>query len=102
MLGLIALVILYAKLYTLNFDWDDEPPQDVVNMWKTYLKELLAIQKLRLSPHSGVLKNSKILIIAFSDASERVYSCVIYIRLRIILFRRRLCGQFVPNLKLLH
>lgn len=84
-LGLIAPVILYAKLilqklHVLKLDWDEQPPQAVVDIWHNYLRELPAIQQMRFPRHLGVEENSKITVVAFSDASEHGYGSVVYIR----------------------
>lgn len=83
-LGLVGPVILYAKLiirelWLLHINWDDELPCDITALWQKYLSELPLISQLKFPRHVGIEKNnSKISLIAFSDASEKAYGCVIY------------------------
>lgn len=84
-LGLIAPVVLYAKLilqklHLIRLDWDEQPPLDIVNIWLNYTRELPCIQELRFGRHLGVYENSRVIIVAFADASEKAYGAVVYIR----------------------
>lgn len=84
-LGLIAPVILHAKLilqrlYVLKIDWDDAPPQEIVTCWEKYIRELPLLQELRFKRHLGVTPEDKISIIACSDASEKGYGAMVFVK----------------------
>lgn len=84
-LGLVGPVILYAKLiirelWLLHINWDDKLPCDITNLWQRYVSELPLISHLKFPRHVGIEENdSKISLVAFSDASEKAYGCVIYL-----------------------
>lgn len=86
-LGLVGPVILYAKLlmkelWLLKISWDESPPIHIVDMWKTYISELPLISTLRFPRHLGIRKDSRVSLLAFSDASEKAYGCVIYLHVQ--------------------
>lgn len=82
-LGLVGPVILYSKLlikelWLLKLDWDDQPPEAVLRLWNQFISELPLISSLSFSRHLGVDSHSRLYLLAFSDASEKAYGCVVY------------------------
>lgn len=82
-LGFVGPVILYSKLlikelWLLRMDWDDLPPPQISHLWEQFISELPLISALKFPRHLGVEKNSKLTLLAFADASEKAYGCVIY------------------------
>lgn len=82
-LGLVGPVILYSKLlikelWLLKMDWDDLPPPHILKLWQQFVSELPLISTLKFPRHLGVEKTSKLTLLAFADASEKAYGCVIY------------------------
>lgn len=85
-LGLIAPVILHAKLilqrlHVLKLDWDDNPPQEIINCWERYIRELPLLRDLRFKRHLGVTPDDEVSIISFSDASEKGYGCAVFVKI---------------------
>ncbi|XP_047510573.1 uncharacterized protein LOC125053303 [Pieris napi] len=84
-LGLIAPVILYAKLiiqqlHLLKIGWDEPLPSAIVDVWQVYIRELPCLRQLRVQRHLGVEEKSTISIIAFADASEKAYGTTVYLK----------------------
>lgn len=84
-LGLVAPIILYAKLlikelWIAKIGWDDVPPQRIIRLWNQFHRELPEIAKLRFPRHIGVVEDCSVTIIGFADASEKAYGAMVYIR----------------------
>ncbi|KAL0851644.1 hypothetical protein ABMA28_007416 [Loxostege sticticalis] len=83
-LGLVAPIILYAKLlikelWLSNIGWDDTPPENIIQKFSAFIQEFPLISSLKIPRHVGVLRDSTVLIVAFCDASMNGYGCVIYL-----------------------
>ena len=86
-LGLLAPTIMVAKLsfqllWTLGLDWDDVLPDDVMQKRLSWKKGLANLDGFSYS-RCLVSKDEKTLsyqLHGFSDASERGYSAVVYLR----------------------
>lgn len=83
-LGLVAPVILYAKLlikelWLCNIDWDDTPPDSVIQRFSALIQEFPLISTLRIPRHVGVLNDCTVHLLAFCDASMNGYGCVLYL-----------------------
>ena len=86
-LGLLAPTIMVAKvlfqlLWTLGLDWDDVLPDDVMQKWLSWKKSLANLDGFSYS-RCLISKDEKTLsyqLHGFSDASERGYSAVVYLR----------------------
>ncbi|KAL0882153.1 hypothetical protein ABMA27_000707 [Loxostege sticticalis] len=83
-LGLVAPIILYAKLlikelWLSNIGWDDTPPESIIQKFSAFIQEFPLISPLKIPRHVGVLRDSTVLIVAFCDASMNGYGCVIYL-----------------------
>ncbi|XP_052741850.1 uncharacterized protein LOC128198806 [Bicyclus anynana] len=82
-LGLVGPVILYAKLiikelWILKLSWDETLPSHIIEAWLQFIDELPLLSKLKIPRHLGVENNSNLSLLAFADASEKAYGCVIY------------------------
>lgn len=82
-LGLVGPVILFAKLliaqlWSFHIDWDEAPPSNIIQIWQTFIHELPLLSKLQFPRYMGIEQNSVISLVAFADASEKAYGCVIY------------------------
>lgn len=84
-LGLISPVLITAKLlvqelWSLHKDWDETPPQNIVDRWKRFCEELPSLSTLEFPRHSSIKTTSTSSLIGFADASEKAYGAVIYVR----------------------
>ncbi|XP_049869877.1 uncharacterized protein LOC126369487 [Pectinophora gossypiella] len=85
-LGLLSPVTLFAKhliqlLWIARVDWDETPPQEIVNSWSTFVSELPLLTQVSF-PRHVFSKNRLIQLHGFSDASERAYAACIYLRVQ--------------------
>lgn len=83
-LGLVAPVILYAKLlikdlWTAKIDWDEIPPQRIIRLWNQFQTELPQIAQMQFPRHVGVVEGCSVCILGFGDASEKAYGGVVYV-----------------------
>lgn len=85
-LGWISPVIFWMKqfiqkLWLLGIGWDDNIPLEVKNEWDSFTDELVAITRISI-PRYVSFSDSKSTfnLIGFSDASERGYAAVVYLR----------------------
>lgn len=86
-LGLAAPVILYAKLlikdlWEIKLNWDECPPQKIIDKWTRFKGELPLLTSLSIPRYLGVLDGCETTLLAFADASEKAYGGVIYLRVR--------------------
>lgn len=82
-LGLVAPMILYAKLlikdlWLAKIGWDDIPPLRIVRLWEQFQTELPEVSQLQFARHIGVIENCKVSIVGFADASEKAYGGAVY------------------------
>ena len=68
-------------MWQLNYDWDDEVPDDLLHRWKQWKDDLGSISQVRIPRHmfqneAGV----KVELHAFCDASEKAFCAVCYFR----------------------
>ncbi|XP_073967338.1 uncharacterized protein [Choristoneura fumiferana] len=83
--GLVAPTILYAKLliqelWLIKCDWDETPPQRIVELWDQFCAELPRLNEIRIPRHLGVVQGCTAMLLGFGDASERAYGGVVYLR----------------------
>lgn len=82
-LGLVAPIILYAKLlikelWLVKLGWDDVPPPRIVRLWEQFQSELPIISELRFLRHVGVVERCRLSLVGFADASEKAYGGSVY------------------------
>lgn len=85
-MGLLAPVVLFVKLlikemWQVRLEWDDTPPQNIVNSWNIFLQEMHLLKKLIFPRHISVFENCTFELIGFADASQKGYGAVIYGRI---------------------
>jgi hypothetical protein len=83
-LGLVAPVVLYAKLlikelWLSKTDWDATPPEHIIKCYSMLVQEFPLLSTLKIPRHIGVSSECTVNIIGFSDASLNGYGCVIYL-----------------------
>lgn len=88
-LGFISPVILPAKLLLqdlcqMKLGWDDQIPDEKISIWKGWLESLpllsdYSVNRSMKPPRYGPVKSAQ--IHHFSDASEKAYGAVSYLRL---------------------
>ena len=86
-LGLVSCVtivvkIIFQRLWERGIDWDSPLPADIERDWKEWRNQLPELSSLRI-PRCYAPINYQIVdrqLIGFSDASERAYSAMVYLR----------------------
>ena len=83
-MGLLAPVvvqfkILLREIWTMDLDWDEELPPEILSLWTKYRNDLHNIQGIHLNRlvHCGA---ETIELHGFSDASIQAYSAAVYAR----------------------
>ncbi|XP_054722771.1 uncharacterized protein LOC129232664 [Uloborus diversus] len=84
-LGLVGPVLTKAKLimqslWTLKLNWDESLPKDVMQEWTSFLAQLRQVDQISVKRPVIADNTDAFEIHAFSDASQRAYGVVIYLR----------------------
>ncbi|XP_063827848.1 uncharacterized protein LOC135077235 [Ostrinia nubilalis] len=80
-LGLVAPVILYAKLllqdlWLAKIDWDEVPPQPIIDRFTEFKNELPLLSSLQIPRHLGISAGCTVRLLGFGDASLKAYGCI--------------------------
>ncbi|GBN28332.1 hypothetical protein AVEN_118861-1, partial [Araneus ventricosus] len=84
-LGIIGPVIAKAKIFMQSLwlqklDWNDNLPTKVLQVWNDFLVKLPGVNEINVPRYILSEDVTKIELHGFSDASERAFGAVIYIR----------------------
>nr|CAI5838923.1 unnamed protein product [Callosobruchus analis] len=84
-LGLLAPVTITSKLilqelWKLNISWDESIPSNLYTIWTNYRAEFVQLNAINFPRHVSCRSPVSIQLHGFSDASERAYGAVVYIR----------------------
>lgn len=84
-LGVLAPVLVYAKLlmkelWISEVGWDETIPDYILHRWSVFCRELPLLRDFKIPRHLGVFENSPFSLIGFTDASEKAYGAVVYIK----------------------
>ncbi|XP_037922958.1 uncharacterized protein LOC119659107 [Hermetia illucens] len=71
--------IFLQELWSLKLDWDEAIPLGLHTRWLQFRQELADLNSIRI-PRYLETKNATVSLHAFSDATERAYGVVIYLR----------------------
>ena len=81
--AIITMKILLQQLWELKLGWDDPVPQEVYDTWSQWRSELKLISERHID-RCYFPKDARITLMelhGFSDASERAYAGVVYLRM---------------------
>ncbi|GFW09974.1 integrase catalytic domain-containing protein [Trichonephila clavipes] len=84
-LGLIGPIVTKAKifiqeLWKIKLDWSEQLPPDAMEEWMNFYQKLAKVNNFKI-PRCILLPSTiRIEIHGFSDASERAYAAVVYIK----------------------
>lgn len=76
----IKTKIIMQKLWMSSVDWDDELPQHILVEWLEFYNDLNNISQLKI-PRWVPFISQKLELHIFSDASEKAYAAVAYLRI---------------------
>jgi hypothetical protein len=77
--AIVLTKILMQDVWKEKTTWDDPPPIHIQNRWQSFKLNLKKIEEVRI-PRCLSLLNAKYELHGFSDASEKAYAAVIYVR----------------------
>lgn len=73
--------MLFQSLWLDKIDWDDSLPKEIQVKWLNFRQELPHLEKLKIPRWTGNSKIDKLIELhGFSDASEKAYAAVVYIK----------------------
>ncbi|KAJ8961400.1 hypothetical protein NQ318_014645 [Aromia moschata] len=86
-LGFLSPVTLKAKLlikqmWILKLDWDESPPDDIVQWWNEFQTSLPLLTNFSIPRHVGAFDNCIASLIGFADACKTSYGAVVYVRIK--------------------
>ena len=87
-LGWLAPVTVWTKifiqtLWSLTTDWDEPLVEKSENEWREFMTSLPALRRIQIPRCMGLTSTSQSVDVhGFSDASERAYSAVAYLRVQ--------------------
>lgn len=75
--------LLIQDLWTFNLEWDQEIPRSVYENWLKWKKALKQIDNIEIPRcfSTNLLNAKKIEVHIFTDASDKIYSSVAYLRI---------------------
>ncbi|XP_050065896.1 uncharacterized protein LOC126554955 [Aphis gossypii] len=84
-LGLLAPTIFYAKtimqrVWLAQIGWDDELPSDIEEDWQEFYHSLDWLVGIKIPRYIGCSTGCAYVLCGFSDASEKGYAAVAYLR----------------------
>ncbi|KAF0739485.1 Integrase catalytic domain-containing protein [Aphis craccivora] len=84
-LGLLAPSIFYAKsimqrVWLARIDWDDQLPSDLAEEWNDFYYSLGWLTGIKIHRYIGCSTGCSYELCGFSDASEKGYAAVAYLR----------------------
>ncbi|XP_060864287.1 uncharacterized protein LOC132940573 [Metopolophium dirhodum] len=67
-------------LWQAGLQWDEPLPSHLIDLWKQYESELHMVSGIKICHHIPTEKLTSVQLIGFSDASEKGYAAVVYLR----------------------
>lgn len=85
-LGFLTPVTLVSKLliqqlWSLKLEWDDSPPQNILNQWENYKSQLPQLSSIHIPRHIFTYDYDYVDLCGFSDGSLKAYSACVYARI---------------------
>lgn len=80
--GILEAKLIIQSLWKMKVDWDDKIPNDILNRYQQWLKELCHIKEIYISRwfNIDIEKKSDIELHIYSDASNSAYGAVAYLK----------------------
>ncbi|XP_047038037.1 uncharacterized protein LOC124643200 [Helicoverpa zea] len=78
--SIVLAKIFIQKLWLAGLEWDQEIPNNLVQEWATYHRNLPFLGEVRIPRWLHIVANVKQELHGFSDASKMAYAAVIYLR----------------------
>ncbi|XP_073821599.1 uncharacterized protein [Musca autumnalis] len=91
---IIMAKIIMQKIWMDQTSWDAEIKPDSLQLWKTFKYHYPGIEKIRIPRWINFVPGGEVQFHCFSDASEKAYAAVIYIR---IIYPDSICTHLVSS-----
>ncbi|UYV67038.1 hypothetical protein LAZ67_4003743 [Cordylochernes scorpioides] len=81
--SIILLKILMQDAWKLQLDWDDYLPDDIVNLWAQFKKEIGYLSQVMIPRYLAIIPKEdevRMQLHGFADASAKAYAAVCYLR----------------------
>ncbi|XP_062537684.1 uncharacterized protein LOC134206011 [Armigeres subalbatus] len=72
--------LLMQELWRLKLGWNDELPDEQMQMWLAFRKQLVAVRQIRKKRCVIPGDATKVELLGYCDASKRAYGAVLYVR----------------------
>ena len=84
-IGLIGPVVAFMKLlvqecWKAGLKWDEPAPPHIVTAWNKIASQMSHIKNIKIPRHIGISNDTYVILLGFSDASEKCYGAAVYIR----------------------
>ena len=70
---------ILQNLWRLHIDWDQLLPEKEADEWLQFCESLKAINDINVERHMILPNQVSILLVGFSDASEKAYGAALYV-----------------------
>ncbi|UYV82438.1 hypothetical protein LAZ67_21002170, partial [Cordylochernes scorpioides] len=81
--SIILLKILMQDAWKLQLDWDDYLPDDIVNLWAQFKKDIGYLSQVMIPRYLAIIPKEdevRMQLHGFADASAKAYAAVCYLR----------------------
>lgn len=76
----IVAKIIMQKIWRHGSKWDDQIPEELMIKWNNFLQTLAAVKEIEIPRWLGMAKTLYSELHTFTDASERAYAAVTYVK----------------------
>ena len=77
---LLVPKLMFQKVCSRKFSWDDPLPDDLAKCWMEWRDELPLLEEVRVQRHALLPNHDRLELHGFSDASQSAYAATIYIK----------------------
>ncbi|XP_060855180.1 uncharacterized protein LOC132932844 [Metopolophium dirhodum] len=85
-LGALSPITFWAKcfmqiLWKNAYEWDQPIPDELASSWNSFSTQLPSVSQVKIRRHIPIEQCTDVQLLGFSDASQKGYSAVVYMRL---------------------
>ncbi|CAG7722444.1 unnamed protein product, partial [Allacma fusca] len=107
----VSMKIIFQATWTESIEWDNPLPCQVQDEWNAVRNQLHHLERIQIPRHAIVCNPQRIELLGFSDASEKAYGAVVYLKstneteckIRLLISKTRLAPikkETLPRLEL--
>lgn len=79
---IVTAKIIMQQIWMENTNWDEKISSEILSKWKSFQSTYPSISSIQIPRWFNYVPSSEIQLHGFSDASERAYAAVLYIRIK--------------------